>query len=121
MCALVYDYDYNARCAEYLNTTHEPFFKKIREAHPSLPVIILSAPYNAKDGDDRTRRDIIKATYDNAIANGDKNVYFIDGGSIFEGEFSDACTVDTIHPNDLGFSRIASKLLPVLKNALKIE
>ncbi len=121
MCAFVYDYDYNASSTDYLKSTHEPFFKRIREANPSLPVFILSAPYNAKEGDDRTRRDIIKATYENAVANGDKNVYFIDGGRIFEGEFSDACTVDTIHPNDLGFSRIASKLLPVLKKALKIE
>ncbi len=121
MCAFVYDYDYNANSAEYLKSTHEPFFKRIRDANPSLPVIMLSAPYNAREEDDRTRRDIIKATYDNAVAMGDENVYFIDGGRIFEGEFSDACTVDTIHPNDLGFSRMASKLLPVLKKALKIQ
>ena len=120
MCALVYDYDYNAENAHYLQSTHEPFFKRIRESNPELPVIILSAPYNAKERDDRTRRDIIKATYENALSSGDKNVYFIDGGSIFDGEFSDACTVDSVHPNDLGFSRMASAVLPVLKKALKI-
>ena len=120
MCAFVYDYDYNAESAEYLKVTHEPLFKKIREVHPDIPIIMLSAPYNAKDTDDRARRDVIKATYDNAKAAGDKNVYFIDGGSVFAGEFADACTVDNVHPNDLGFQRMASAVLPVLKKAMKL-
>lgn len=114
MSAFIYDYDYNAPTTEYLKETHEPFFKQIRKTHPYLPVIMLSAPYCAKDGDDRTRRDIIKATYDNAIAKGDKNVYFIDGGSVYKGLFRDACSVDGVHPNDLGFAKIAESILSVI-------
>jgi len=120
LCAFVYDYDYNAPTPQYLRETHEAFFKRIRALAPALPVIILSAPCDAKDGDDRERRDIIKATYENAVSNGDKNVYFIDGGGVFSGPLSDCCTVDGVHPNDLGFYRMAEKLLPVLKTALDI-
>ncbi|MBQ4043418.1 MAG: hypothetical protein IJD06_05410, partial [Clostridia bacterium] len=42
-----------------------------------------------------------------AVLEGDKNVYFIDGETLFEGEFRDSCTVDGSHPNDLGFFRMA--------------
>ena len=120
MSAFVYDYDYNAPDAEYLEETHEPFFKLIRKTYPNLPIIILSAPYPAEEGNDRTRRDIIKRTYENALANGDRNVYFIDGGSIFDGDFRDSCTVDGVHPNDAGFFRMASSVLAVIKKALNI-
>lgn len=120
MCAFVYDYDYNAESPEYLRKTHEPFFKKIRNAHPCLPIIMLSAPYYAKDGDDRTRRDIIKETYLNAKESGDENVYFIDGGDLFNGDFPEACTVDGAHPNDLGFTRMSQGILPILIKALKL-
>ena len=120
MSAFVFDYDYNAPTAKYLSETHEPFFKAIRKAYPTLPVIMLSAPYPATEGDDRERRDIILSTYENARRNGDENVYFLDGGRIFDGEFRDGCTVDGVHPNDLGFSRMASAILNLLKKALNI-
>ena len=120
MCAFVYDYDYNAPTPDYLRETHEPFFSIIRKYNPNLPVIILSAPCAPKNGDDCTRRDIIKATYESAKAKGDKNVYFIDGTQIFDGIFADSCTVDSVHPNDLGFARMAEKLIPVIKESLNI-
>ena len=41
-----------------------------------------------------------------AKAAGDNNVYFIDGETLFAGEFRDSCTVDGVHPNDLGFFRM---------------
>ena len=49
----------------------------------------------------------IRKTYENAIENGDKNVYFIDGKTFFGDDDVFACTVDKIHPNDLGCYRMA--------------
>ena len=120
MCAFVYDYDYNAWSLEHLLESHEPFFKCIREKNPTLPVIIVSAPCVVTDDDKDRRREIIRATYENALRRGDKNVYFIDGGHVFDGPFADSCTVDGVHPNDLGFYRMAQSLIPVLKRALNI-
>ncbi len=120
MCAFVYDYDYNAGTPEYLLETHEPFFVRIREKNPDLPVIIISAPCVATENGDNRRRDIIRTTYENALRRGDKNVYFIDGGHLYDGPFADSCTVDGVHPNDLGFSRMAQGILPVLKKALDL-
>ena len=64
------------------------------------------------------RRDVVKKTYLDAVAAGDKNVYFIDGQSLFAGESFDLCTVDSCHPNDLGFYRMYRKVLPVLRKCL---
>ena len=56
--------------------------------------------------------------YKKALAEGDKNVYFINGKTFF-GKDLYSCTVDSIHPNDLGFYFMAKKLIPVIKKALK--
>lgn len=118
----VYDYDHNAPTAEHLKATHEPFFKRIREKHPSVPVVMLTRPYANYGEDEYARKEIVKATYENAIKNGDKNVYFIDGEDYFK-DFCDKelCFIDTIHPNDLGFYRMAQVVEPVIKGILENE
>ena len=42
-----------------------------------------------------------------AKALGDDNVYFLDGETLFGKKDREICTVEGIHPNDLGFYRIA--------------
>lgn len=118
----VYDYDHNAPTVEHLKATHEVFFKRIREKHPSVPVVMLTRPCASYMADEIARREIVKATYENAIKNGDKNVYFIDGESFFK-DFCDKelCFIDTIHPNDLGFYRMAQVIEPVIKGILENE
>ena len=118
LAAFVYDYDYNAPTAEHLKATHEPFFQIVRKAHPNLPVIMMSrCPADKSD----VRSRIIRKTFLNAVAKGDKNVYFIEGKTLFGtyAEDRDACTVDGCHPNDLGFYRMYRTVLPVLCKALK--
>lgn len=122
MCAFVCDYDHNAPDADYLKETHYRFYEIIREKHPDIPYIMISKPdfypnvdYNAK------RRAVIIESYNRAIASGDKNVYFIDGETLFEGEFFESCTSDGCHPNDLGFYRMADKIGAVIAKVLNIE
>lgn len=114
----VYDYDHNAPSLEHLQKTHEPFFKIIREKRPDLPILMLSKPDTANGG---ARRDTIKKTYENAVAAGDKNVYFINGDMLFSPIGLDFCTVDGCHPNDIGFYQMYINTLPTIKQALKIE
>ena len=61
---------------------------------------------------------MIRSTYENAVKSGDKNVYFVDGETLFGKNDRDACTVDGCHPNDLGFMRMAENIYPTLKKAL---
>ena len=121
MSAFVYDYDHNAPDPDYLRATHEQFFLAVRERHPDLPVLFMTRPdfYTWKP-DDAERRDIVRATYERALARGDKNVWFLDGESFFGyGKDRYECTVDAVHPNDLGFLRMAESVRPVLAEMLE--
>ena len=114
MSVFVYDYDHNAPNAEHLRNTHEKMFKAIREAHPSLPIIMMPRPKFELTNAEKERRDIIKTTYNNAIAVGDKNVYYIS-----EKELTALCenegTVDGAHPTDFGFASMANAASKVLE------
>jgi hypothetical protein len=119
MSAFVMDYDHNAPDENHLRATHEPFFKVIRANQPNVPVIFISMPnYDPKSPSCIERREIIRQTYTNAINDGDQNVYFIGGETMFGVKDRDACTVDGAHPNDFGFMRMAEAVYPVLKKAL---
>jgi hypothetical protein len=56
----------------------------------------------------------VRKTYENAVNRGDKNVYFLDGETFYGDLDRDLCTVDGIHPNDLGFYRMATAIKPLL-------
>ena len=79
MSVFVYDFDHNAPTVEHLAQTHEPFFKRIREKHPDVPVLFLTRPNFDHTSNGSERRDVVMQTYLNAKNNGDKNVYFVDG------------------------------------------
>lgn len=117
MSAFVCDYDHNAPDSEYLKKTHFALYKTVREKNPELPYIMISHP-DEKINDAIERRKIIMESYIRAIEEGDKNIYFIDGTSLFAGYEYDACTVDGCHPNDLGFYRMAQGMFPILKKII---
>ena len=121
LSVFIMDYDHNSPTAEHLKDTHEPFFKIIRKAHPNLPIIMTSMCDIWKDRDYENRslrRDIVRKTYENAIAAGDRHVYYIDGETLFGTANREECTVDRCHPNDLGFYRMFENILPTLQKAI---
>ena len=121
MSIFVYDYDHNAHCAEYLESTHEPMFKLIRAAQPKLPVIMMSATSMPRCLDDRSRRrDIVYKTYENAKSQGDENVYFWDGSKEFE-PYQECGSVEGCHPNDYGFVGMAKGLEKIFEEILSKE
>ncbi len=113
----VSDYDYNAPDAAHLEATHYNMYETFRKAHPTTPYIMVSKP-DFRPGDEE-RRNVIIASYEKAVANGDRHVYFIDGAHLFDGEFRDSCTVDGAHPNDLGFFRMAMGIGAVVEQAIR--
>ena len=120
MSVFVLDYDYNAPNAEHLKNTHKNMFETIRKAQPTTPIIIVSRP-KALDKAEQLRFDVVKATYDEAIAKGDANVYFIPGYELIPEEVMESAKVDRVHPNDLGFyymkKRIGKTLESILNHA----
>ncbi len=122
LSAFVMDYDWNAPDAEWLRKTHKKFFDIIRSAQPDLPVIIVSkCDYDDDPVSGEERRKVILKTYETAVNNGDKNVYFVDGKEIFGHDFfRGECTVDRNHPSDIGHMRLAVAISDTLKKALGI-
>jgi len=114
MSAFIYDYDHNAPTVEHLRKTHEKMFKAVREANPTLPIVMMTRPQYVRGEEEMERLAIVKATYDNAVKNGDKNVYFIDGKELMK-EAKNEGTVDGIHPTDVGFFSMAKRLKKTLK------
>lgn len=119
MAAFVYDYDHNAPTAEHLLSTHEKGYLTVRKANPDLPILLLSRPKAHYDDDDKRRLEIIRRTFENGLAHGDRNLYFIPGNELITGQFSEIALVDNVHPNDAGFLSIANAIEPVLAKMLK--
>ncbi len=142
MSAFVCDYDYNAPTVEHLALTHFPLYQTIREKHPHIPYIMISRPFSyGNKTDTDSRRQVILDSYHRAQAMGDTSVYFIDGSRLFDplttanrldctntvngatcSDFGsmeqEECTVDRIHPNDLGFMRMANHIGKVIEDRL---
>lgn len=116
----VCDYDHNAPNAEHLEKTHLPFYRTVRKMQPHLPIIFISAPDMGKEEQYAPRRAVVRKTYETALAEGDQNVYFIDGSSFASSiDLWDCTSVDGTHPNDLGFYLMAKGIEKVLKPLLK--
>ena len=114
MSVFVFDYDHNAPTLQHLEDTHQRMFQTIRSSNPNLPIILMSRPKYQLNEEDEERLAVIRKTYTDAIAAGDKNVYMIDGPTLMQYAGNDG-TVDGVHPNDLGFYSMAKVLIQQLR------
>ena len=118
----ILDFDGNVPSDEALIEAHMPMYRKIRAKHPTTPIIMITAeaiPTGAFAAKNAGKKVIIYQNYQTAKAEGDENVYFIDGTTMFGEEDVSGCFADLLHPNDMGYYRIAKSLQPVLMDALK--
>lgn len=109
MSAFVLDYDHNAPSVEHLRDTHHAMFRAVRDAHPTLPIILMPRPKHRLDKHELERRQVIEETYAQAKAAGDEHVYYIDNLCLTQ-LCGDEGTVDGTHPNDFGFAAMARAL-----------
>ena len=116
MGIFVYDYDHNSPTPEHLQATHEKMFLAVREANPTLPIIMMSRPLHKcnRTPSDEKRMEIIKKTYENAKLRGDSNVYFLNGDDLTE-LCKNEGTVDNCHPTDFGFASMAHALIKLIE------
>ena len=116
----VMDYDANAPTEEWLKETHFAMYEEIRSKHSKTPIVFITRPdilYQPLRY--KPRRKIIYDNYFQAKERGDDNVYFIDGETLFGEEDWHSCSVDGLHPNDLGFYRMAKTVYQHLKTILE--
>lgn len=119
MSIFVYDYDHNADDADYLRQTHHRGYEIFRKAQPNTPVIMASkVDWHTDKISSEIRRQIIIESYEKGIADGDKNLYFVDGKEIY-GDYPGDCTADGCHPNDAGFLCMAKAFGDIIEKLLK--
>ena len=122
MSAFLYDYDFNAPSADHLRETHKPIYEAVRQANPDIPIIMMARPYffSEEQNERDLRNRIIKDTYNYAVENGDKNVYFISSRELFE-LCEDNGTVDGCHPTDFGFYSMAQAMIKILDKLFEVK
>ncbi|PAV31225.1 hypothetical protein CIL05_00785 [Virgibacillus profundi] len=119
----VIDYEGNVNADQY-NATLLPFIELYREWHPFVPIIVMSRIRYAKHLNDEQgkdyerRREISRSTVAELQRKGDKYISFLDGSQLL-GENWHECTVDGVHPNDLGFMKMADGIEDVLRTSLE--
>ena len=126
MSAFVHGYGYNSPNPKYFAETYYPFYKKIRDKNPDLPIIMMSCPVASTLKESKrmvtldARREIVMNAYLQALEEGDKNVWFVDGFAALGSEGEEA-TVDGSHPTDIGFYNMAKGLYHILRKAIYQE
>ena len=104
----------------------EPFVRKLRVAHPATPIVLVEDRSYADSflvASKRERNDssraALKAAYDRLRQAGVQELHYLKGANLL-GDGGEG-TVDSSHPNDLGFMRQADAhaavLAPILKKA----
>jgi len=125
----VLDYQANAGSAG-IRDTLAGAIDTLRETHPSVPVLIVSRiRWNrerlATGSDflhDTEAEEAIayqRTEAERRRAAGDRLVFFLNGESLTGPDWHE-CTVDGVHPTDLGFHRMAEGLLPVISELLTL-
>ncbi len=101
-----------------------PLVKAIRQEHPTSPILLVedrtysnSFLIASRQQRNDTNRQALRSSFDRLVAAGDENLYYLEGSHLLgaDGE----ATVDSSHPTDLGFLRMADafeeKLVEILK------
>jgi hypothetical protein len=108
----------------------EPFVRKLRSARPRTPIVLVedrsyadSFLVASKRERNDTSRLALRATFENLKKSGVKDLHCLKGADLL-GDDGEG-TVDSSHPNDLGFMRqadaFAKVLGPLLKRATRSE
>ena len=117
----VLDYDANAGSQDALRKSLTIALEILRAARTDVPILVVSRIVWARDfshaesaRNREIRAEIQREAVAAARAVGDSLIHFLDGGLLL-GPDADECTVDGVHPNDLGFMQIARALVPELQ------
>ena len=108
---------------EQIKERAEHFIKTVREKHPKAPIILIQSVIREQGNFDlvvkdrvRKQNEEITAAFNRLKGSGMKDIYLLTADGLL-GEDHDA-TTDGVHPNDLGFYRMAEQLAPQITKIL---
>jgi len=111
--------DYNVGDLEIRRKTQNNIYKCYREAHPETPFIIVGCPFTFFNREMiRNRRFAEGETFRLAKEAGDEHIYYLSGDKLFEGMRYEECTVDGLHPTDVGFWKFGQVLGDLIEKIL---
>ena len=109
---------------EQMKERMETFYRIIRSKHPDTPIIFIEDPifthtrYDERIAKEVQRKnDTLKEIFNRLKKEDEKNIIFISSKDML-GEDGEA-TVDGVHFTDLGMTRYADLVCPIIKKAIK--
>ncbi len=121
----VMDFAQNNPTLESLQEVYDPFLSAVRSRHPDTPILLITPIYAAREAwgpDERLEgmRAHIRQVGARRIAAGDARLQIVEGTDLL-GPADGGGLVDGVHPNDLGFQRMAERLAARLGKVLRLE
>ncbi|NOZ22965.1 MAG: hypothetical protein GXP25_17955 [Planctomycetes bacterium] len=105
--------------AEEVKERAETFVRILRDARPDPPIVLVEdRTYTdawivpAKRQRNDTSRAALRAAHDSLVASGVGGLHYVEGEMLFGTD--DEASMDSSHPSDLGFMRMADALEPIL-------
>jgi len=123
----ILDYEGNTGEVENITRTLPEFIRILRARQPEVPILVVSRIRNAVDQFYEGKRELNNSrrlvqieNVEQRRAEGDRNIHFVDGSKLLGEDYDRECTVDGVHPTDLGFMRMAQSLAPIIKPLLRL-
>lgn len=120
----VLDYGQNNGSAEELQQVYLPFIEALRGERPAAPILLSTPIFSSREAWSDAhlkymdaKRDVVRGAYGARVASGDANIRLVEGFALLSPEDCE-CFVDGVHPNDLGFRRMAEGFKRELKRIL---
>ncbi len=121
----ILDYEANGGCTGHLEKYMYEFVEILRNTYPKVPILVITKPFFSNyvfvKSEIAARKRVFnfqKQLVSNLKRKGDQNIYFYDGNKLYGKIDFDECSVDGLHPTDLGFYRMSEALLPIIKKIL---
>ncbi len=128
---IILDYEANSyKAPKSLADSLPEFIRIIRNKHQSVPILVVSAIKFVREkylehlevepamlSRQQNSRKIAKKIVADGRAAGDNNLHFLDGSTLLGDDYYE-CTVDGVHPTDMGFYRMAKAMAPVIDRIL---
>ena len=103
-----------------------PFTRIIRDSHPDVPILFIECLDHPRCRFDTFMRDAVarhnammRRRYDDLVAGGIKGLHFLPSAGLLGDD--NEHTVDALHMTDLGSTRFADSLEPVIRRLLSLS
>ena len=99
--------------------------RRLRSTHPEAPLICLTPIFSTRESHDpdyeslsRHTRKVVLEAVDRIRDTGESNTTVVDGLRLLGADDADGLSSDGVHPNDLGYERIARNLVEMAAHQL---